>query len=185
MKKTERPNLKIWFGDRVTPKVGADWYGEYGTMVVMNLSDNENRPIGVCFDKAHPARHDLCGNCDDNHGWWYSAEELNVVSRKEEKGTDASKPIRTIVIRITDDGAEAKYIKGKKIAKKVEIKRHPDEAPDDESAALYSIAKIFGYDLRKIDHGADEYIGNLSEAIGWIDGSIATLEKAKEKLAKI
>jgi hypothetical protein len=58
-------------------------------------------------------------------------------------------PKRTIVIEITDDGAEAKYIVGKNIEKTASVKRYKDDKPDDQLAAHYVIGKLFGKKVMK------------------------------------
>lgn len=59
------------------------------------------------------------------------------------------RPKRRVVIEITDDGAEAKYIVGKNIEKTASVKRYKDDKPDDRLAAHYVIGKLFGQKVMK------------------------------------
>lgn len=169
--KTMKENkLQFKVGDRVVI-VGGAFEGDTG--VVAAVDDL----VGVVHDQEHGDMHTLGGRCANNHGWWHSPWAVKLADEK--------KPKRTIVMEITGNGATAKLVTGREVTKIIGIKRHPDEEPNDESAALYCIAKLFGRDLRKIDAGADEFAGNMTEAIERLDKAMAFLEKAKERLTKI
>ena len=166
--KEKKPRFKV--GDRVV-LVGGAFEGDTG--VVTAVDDL----VGVVHDQEHKDMHTLDGRCANYHGWWHSPWVVKLADEK--------KPKRTIVMEITDNGATAKLVTGREVTKVIGIKRHPDEEPNDESAALYCIAKLFGRDLRKIDAGADEFAGNMTEAIERLDKAMAFLEKVKERLTKI
>jgi hypothetical protein len=61
------------------------------------------------------------------------------------------RPKRRVVIEITDDGAEAKYIVGKNIEKTASVKRYKDDKPDDRLAAHYVVGKLFGHTVTQMD----------------------------------
>ena len=157
-------------GDRVVIVDGA-FEGDTGVVAAVD------EMVGVVHDQEHEGLHTLGGRCAEHHGWWHSPWTVKLADEK--------KPKRTIVMEITDNGATAKLVTGREVTKVIGIKRHPDEEPNDESAALYCIAKLFGRDLRKIDAGADEFAGNMTEAIERLDKAMAFLEKVKERLTKI
>lgn len=157
-------------GDRVVI-VGGAFEGDTG---VVAAGDDL---VGVVHDQEHNDMHTLGGRCANHHGWWHSPWAVKLADEK--------KPKRTIVMEITDNGAKAKLVTGREVTKIIGIKRHPDEEPNDESAALYCIAKLFGRDLRKIDAGADEFAGNMTEAIERLDKAMAFIKKVKERLTKI
>lgn len=94
-------------------------------------------------------------------------------------------PKRTIVIEITDDGADAKYVFGKEVEKTASIKRHPNDKPDDEMAAMFVMQKLFGYNLRNIEKAADEKIRLNEEAIRWICGAKEALDEAEKRTRKL
>lgn len=75
----------------------------------------------------------------------FSEEWLEPASPDKPK----SSPKRTIVIEITDNGAEAKYIVGKNIEKTASVKRYKGDKPDDRLAAHYVIGKLFGQKVTK------------------------------------
>lgn len=102
------------------------------------------------------------------------------------KPAESSKPPkRTIVIEITDDGANAKYVFGKEVEKTASIKRHPNDNPDDEMAAMFVMQKLFGYDLRNIEKAANEKIRLNEEAIKWICGAKEALDEVEKRIRKL
>ena len=68
---------------------------------------------------------------------------LNYTEKRD------SRPKRRIVIEITDDGAEAKYIVGKNIEKTASVKRYKGDNPNDRLAAHYVVGKLFGQKVTK------------------------------------
>lgn len=78
--------------------------------------------------------------------YWNATEKYMKLLNHTEKRD--SRPKRRIVIEITDDGAEAKYIVGKNIEKTASVKRYKDDKPDDRLAAHYVIGKLFGKNVR-------------------------------------
>lgn len=117
-------------------------------------------------------------------GLWeilFSEEWLEPESPDKPKPS----PKRTIVIEITDNGADAKYVCGKEVWKTASIKRHPDDKPDDEMAALFVTQKLFGYNLRNIEKAADEKIHLNEEAIKWICGAKEALDEVEKRIRKL
>lgn len=68
--------------------------------------------------------------------------------KEDKKAVDTTKSPRTVVVRITDDGATAKYINGKTVEKEVEVKRFWKDKPSDRTAAIYAVGKLFGDTVR-------------------------------------
>lgn len=68
--------------------------------------------------------------------------------KEDKKAVDTTKPPRTVVVRITDDGATAKYINGKTVEKEVEVQRFWKDKPSDRDAAIYAVGKLFGNTVR-------------------------------------
>lgn len=104
-----------------------------------------------------------------------------------EKPKAAGKPKRTVVIEITDDGADAKYLNGKKVKKTASVRRYYKDRPDDLLAALYAVQKMFGLlELKGKDIFADIYkeaeISDLRDAIANAGGY---LNDAKAVLGRI
>ena len=68
-------------GTRITFIVTDNSYFDYlkpfnnkkGTIVV--IEDNDS--IGVCFDEPQNYLHSLMGNCETNHGYWFTEKELS------------------------------------------------------------------------------------------------------------
>ena len=110
----------------------------------------------------------------------FSEEWLEPASPDKPKPS----PKRTIVIEITDNGANAKYVSGKEVIKTASIKRHPDDKPDDEVAAALTVAKLFGKNLRDLENAADELIRNRKETLGWINGAREALDEAEKRVKK-
>ena len=68
--------------------------------------------------------------------------------KEDKKVVDTTMPPRTVVVRITDDGATAKYINGKTVEKEMEVKRFWKDKPSDGTAAIYAVGKLFGNTVR-------------------------------------
>lgn len=79
---------------------------------------------------------------------YWNADEFDIKPLKPTEGY-AKRPKRRVVIEITDDGAEAKYVIGKKVAKTASVKRYKDDKPDDRLAAHYVVGKLFGQKVTK------------------------------------
>ena len=121
---------------------------------------------------------------DDGLDYTYSEEWLEPISDKTEH-----EPKRTLVIEITDDGAQGKYIVGKKIKRTASIKRYYKDKPNDYRAAIFAVGKLFGRDLKITEAGvslsADEVRkmkDSLKNAQGYLDDAKVILERnAAEK----
>ena len=104
-----------------------------------------------------------------------------------EKPKAAGKPKRTVVIEITDDGADAKYLNGKKVEKTASIKRYYKDRPDDLLAAVYAVERLFGLEPVKgkelfADICKETEISDLRDAIANASGY---LNDAKVVLGRI
>ena len=89
--------------------------------------------------------------------------ELGIVYSVVEEAFDlysARLPKRHIVIEITDDGATGKYVVGKKVEKTAEIRRSPEDEPDDYAAAEYILEKLAGKTLGGI-HALREFADEI------------------------
>lgn len=145
---------KFKVGDRVRVCVSHGWTN--GTVVGCYKAPNDGYVVEV----------------PNGYGWYITRDEVDayaaacgaILKVKERcywnatessmlppKNTEerAFRPKRRIVIEITDDGAEAKYIVGKNIEKTASVKRHKDDKPDDRLAAHYVVGKLFGQKVTK------------------------------------
>lgn len=123
------------------------------------------------------------------NGWfWCNEDQVQLVTMektpKPEKSPKPS-PKRTIVIEITDNGAMAKYIHGREVKKTASIKRHPDDRPDDEKAAILVTEKLFGRNLRDLENAVDEDFKLHSETLGWIQGAMEALGEAEKRVKRL
>ena len=66
--------------------------------------------------------------------------ECDLVPADEEENQSS---VRHIVFDITNDGGEAKYIDGKKVVRRAKVKRSYDDKPNDFTAMMYLIGKLF------------------------------------------
>lgn len=117
-----------------------------GDMIVMNeLADTKYH---YCITK----RGWVGRYCNKNEVGFIIVEDVKSLMRHtvaEDAVDPYVRPKRRIVIEITDDGAEAKYIVGKNIEKTASVKRHKDDKPDDRLAAHYVVGKLFGQKVMK------------------------------------
>ena len=143
------------------------------------------RQMDQCCGKCYRIKEKVTGGNGDWESAFYldapipglfSAEWLEPVS----DGKTAETPKRRVVIEITDDGADAKYIVGKQVGRTASVRRYRSDKPDDCIAAYHAVGKLFGREMRISEKGK-----NVSEAIGWIEGSIQTLQKALETLRSL
>lgn len=167
--------------------------------VVRVIKTNERRFLGRCgvvvsvikevgfvfFSESIGLNH-IKVQIDGDYLWCYE-NQLQLITSEKQKVPESPKPSpkRTIVIEITDNGANAKYVCGKEVKKTAAIKRHPDDKPDDEVAASLVIAKLFGKNLRDLENAADKIIRNRQEAIGWINGAMEALDEAGKRILKL
>ena len=119
--------------------------------------------------------------------YWCSENQVQLVTSEKQKVSEPLKPSpkRTIVIEITDDGANAKYVSGKEVIKTASIKRHPDDKPDDETAAVLVTEKLFGRNLRDLEEAVDKDYRLHSETLGWIHGAKEALDEAEKRINKL
>lgn len=90
--------------------------------------------------------------CNKNEVGFIVVEDVKSLTRysvAEDAVDPYICPKRHIVIEITDDGAEAKYIVGKNIEKTASVKRRKDDKPDDRLATHYVVGKLFGQKVTK------------------------------------
>ena len=146
--------------------------GKTGLVVAIlggNLFDDGTRRLKV---KTH-------------NGWfWCNEDQVQLVTMETPKPEKSPKPSpkRTIVIEVTDNGAMAKYVHGKEVKKTASIKRHHDDRPDDEKAAILVTEKLFGRDLRDLENAVDEDFKLHSEMLGWIQGAMEALGEAEKRV---
>lgn len=153
-----------------------------GDMIVMNeLADTKYH---YCITKmGWVGRY-----CNKNEVGLIVVEDVKSLTRhrvSEDAVDPYARPKRRVVIEITDDGAEAKYIVGKNIEKTASIKRHPEDEPNDEIAAVYSIAKLFCENLRAMEDKVDGKIEMFKDALGWIYGAKEALGEAEKRIMKL
>lgn len=119
--------------------------------------------------------------------FWCDEDQVQLVTSEKQKVSEPSKPSpkRTIVIEITDNGADAKYVCGKEVKKTTSIKRHPDDKPDDETAAVLVTEKLFGRNLRDLEEAVDKDSRLHSETLGWIHGAKEALDEAEKRINKL
>lgn len=147
---------KFKVGDRVVIVDGA-FEGDTGVVAAV---DNM---VGVVHDQESEEKHTLSGRCANHHGWWHIPRAVKLADEK--------KPKRTIVMEITDDGATAKYLVGKKVEKKSAVKRYFYDKPSDKAAAYYAVCKLFG--------------GDLSEVVEKLTVAVASADKARDLLVDL
>lgn len=94
-------------------------------------------------------------------------------------------PKRTIVIEITDNGADAKYVCGKEVKKTASIKRHPVDKPDDEKAAVLVTEKLFGRNLRALENAAVKDFRLHSDTLGWIHDAKEAIDEAEKRIREL
>lgn len=87
----------------------------------------------------------------DRDFFWCDEGQVQLITTEKQKVPELPKPSpkRAIVIEITDDGANAKYVIGKKVAKTASVKRYKGDKPCDPIAAHYVIGKLFGQKITK------------------------------------
>ena len=161
----------------VTPRTVPEekLVGKTGLVVAIlggNLFDNGIRRLKV---KVH-------------NGWfWCNEDQVQLMTMETPKSEKSPKPSpkRTIVIEITDNGAMAEYIHGKEVKKTASIKRHPDDRPDDEKAAILVTEKLFGRNLRDLENAVDEDFKLHSETLGWIQGTMEALREAEKRVKRL
>lgn len=49
--------------------------GDEGVVVIPNGTGF----VGVRWDNYHKCQHNLCGRCEDGHGWWFNPKMLEEV----------------------------------------------------------------------------------------------------------
>ena len=91
---------------------------------------------------------------------------------------------RTIVIRVSSKGATAKYLFGKKVQAEAEIRKHPDDQPNDALAATLVIEKMFGkHNCGSIDemNAKAECASKAADALRKIDWNALMFEALADK----
>jgi hypothetical protein len=155
--KVEKEEKKMEFkvGDRVIYKPKG---GVFATVVhIMNYRylirfDENDEYHGWSIPKGSLENREYGLPVDDRRLYWYADEE-EIEKVKTPR-------VRRVVVEITDNGADAKYIVGKNIEKSASIHRFRDDAPDDAKEAQYVIAKLFGVDIKE---GEDKHEKEFSE----------------------
>jgi len=145
---------KFKAGDKVSVYAACGWVngivvGEYKScsdLYLIEVPDGNGWLVGK--DEVNYYAED-CGaivKTERKCYWNANKSEINPLEFTEDH---AKRPKRRIVIEITDDGAEAKYIVGKNIAKTASVKRYKDDKPSDRLAAHYVVGKLFGQKVMK------------------------------------
>lgn len=173
--------MKFKVGDTVVANVRAN--GKY-----FWTSNGWEGKVEEILDHPHPHGDMIVSG----KGMFYEEERFLVWSeyfslKHSEKPKTDGKPKRTVIIEITDDGADAKYLNGKKVEKKASIKRYYKDKPDDMLAALYAVQRLFGLErVKGKDIFEDIYketeITDLKDAIASAGGY---LNDAKVVLSRI
>lgn len=135
--------MKFKVGDRVVANARAN--GKY-----FWTSHGWEGKVEEILDHPHPHGDMIVSG----EGMFYEEERFLVWSeyftfKKSEKPKTSEKSKRTVIIEITDDGADAKYLNGKKVEKKASIKQYCKDKPDDMLAALYAVQRLFGLERVK------------------------------------
>lgn len=113
---------------------------------------------------------------------YWNARKFEIEPLKLTKDY-AKRPKRRIVIEITDDGAEAKYIVGKNIEKTASVKRYIEDMPDDRLAAYYVVGKLFGMFGKDISFSVPTIdVEELKRATANVEIAFDHIEKAKKIL---
>ena len=171
-------------GDRVVGNVNANKYG-------ITRCGWRGKVVKLETDPWRKEIADILVEGEDDFGcisrYWVNsacfdldksdAESPSHLDDRAEK-RDGRPYKRRVVIGITDDGAEAKYIVGKNVAKQVTIKRFHEDKPDDKYAALYAVSKLFGINASKLKN--DRFISAQE-----IDDIDETLVEAMDRLCDV
>lgn len=145
----QKPAPKFKVGDEVEAKITFNLY-RAGTVV--GYVPGRDMPYTVDFGREV---FDYTHAGDMNDGKYnyrfFREKELRLVA------SPLRPRVRRVVIEITDDGAEAKYIVGKTVEKSASVKRYRDDKPDDGKAAAYAVDKLFALsDAKKYRELAQE-----------------------------
>jgi len=145
---------KFKVGDRVRVCASHGWtngtvvayYKDTPNCSIIKVPDGQGWAIGKS-EVAHYKK--ACGAILETgrYCYWNADEKCLKLPTHTENDTGLSK--RRVVIEITDDGAEAKYVIGKKVAKTASVKRYKDDKPDDRLAAHYVVGKLFGQKVER------------------------------------
>lgn len=139
--KVKKDGYKFKVGDRVifarpVRENEECWAGKIGTIAVVHdnglggvLEFDDGGKVCFIWIELEPAPE--------------SKPEEPKKSADPEKKVEKEIP-RTIVIRVSSKGATAKYLFGKKVQAEAEIRKHPDDQPNDALAARLVIEKMFG-----------------------------------------
>ena len=100
--------------------------------------------------------------------WCAYSRDLKALKQTEDA---ARLPKHHIIIEITDEGATAKYIVGKKVEKTSAVKRYSYDKLSDKAAAYYAVCKLFG--------------GDLSEVVEKLTAAVASADKARDLLVDL
>lgn len=179
--KPKKPKFKV--GDRIIGNKEASkhyyitkegWRGTVrkveGDCIIVNV--NEGGKIRTY--PVNPAFFDLDTSADN--------KAPSRPDDRAKKNPERKPGTRRVVITITDDGATAEYIYGKAATKGVSVKRYHDDKPDDGRAALYAVAKLFGFERTKpnadfSDRDWKDLIDSFNKAMGYLDDAKRIIKK--------
>ena len=108
--------------------------GKVGTIVGVKANS-----YGVAFDEYFPFFHSLGGLCLDGHGRWCRYVDLELISERR----------FNVIITSAGDTTTAKLLHGKKVEKKVSVKRYHKDVYSEEAAVEAVCKKLFGKDKPK------------------------------------
>ena len=198
--KGKNKNMQFKIGDRVENISNDSNRGQKGTIVdcceVFGTSsylirlDDTRRGNGSsfyyhAFGRKNPRPGAVSGY------WMLFPEDMRLIeSGADEK--DGKKPTkRTVVIEITDDGAEAKYFCGGKTpAKQASVRRYHGDKPDDETAAFHALARLFGHkqsdtkDYRERIRTLEDGIESVFEGVHAAYSRLADVRRVLDRIRK-
>ena len=147
--KKEKPRFKV--GDRVMGNEKARGYGITKTGWVGYVTEIKD---DGCISVSETMKY--------KYGYIVDPDAFDLCPEKD--GEDPY--VRRVVIEITQNGAKAKYIVGKKVEKEASIRRYHGDKPDDAKAAKFAVEALFG--RLKADESA-EYASRTAEALRRMD----------------
>ncbi len=168
---------KFNIGDRVRHKDGIPFFGikpgASGTVEESALP--QEGLVSVMFDDLFDSKAMNKTNLAFKHLIVVKESEL-TAAEDGKAGTDF-KVSRHVVIDVSDDGARAKCIDGKKVTKEASVKRHPSDEPNGPLAVLYVIRKLFPHTFAEFAKACVEETGKKKEPDKPIRGFIRITNK--------
>lgn len=193
--------MKFKVGDRVEITKDDENKGQKGTIVEVGKYYDDDNFYLIRLDDTERGHsggfYYVITGRDNPHGeektgyWMLFDHDMRLIGGKEGAKETGKKPQRrTVVIEITDDGAKARYFCGGKIpAKEAKVRRYRNDEPDDGSAAMFAVGKLFGrFDGQKpTGAGKDgEEVAKLKVALAEVEKyAVSARESAGEALYRL